>query len=90
MSKYLSRSFPLALLRFNFHHHVCSICGPAYRRYCPSDGSEVPDPGLHRAILGDLIFEMSAKGQNVIYSPFSSFDEYKAHPRFTAIPFLAP
>jgi aldose 1-epimerase len=40
--------------------------------------------------LGDFVFEMSVKGQNVIYFPAATIEAFKEHPVFQGIPFLAP
>jgi aldose 1-epimerase len=40
--------------------------------------------------FGNLVFEMTVKGQNIIYFPFTSTDDFKAHPRTAGIPVLAP
>jgi aldose 1-epimerase len=40
--------------------------------------------------VGDIVFEMTVKGQDVIYFPSSTIEAYKEHPRFEGIPFLAP
>ena len=40
--------------------------------------------------VGNLVFSMKVKGQEVIHFPFASTDAFKAHPASTGIPFLAP
>ena len=40
--------------------------------------------------VGNIVFEMTVNGQNVIYWPSASLDDFKAHPTFAGIPFLAP
>ncbi len=40
--------------------------------------------------VGNIVFEMSVNGQNVVYWPAASLDEFKARPNFAGIPFLAP
>src|SRR5438128_2582281 len=40
--------------------------------------------------VGNLAFEMKAKGQDVLRFPFASIDEFKARPSLSGIPFLAP
>jgi aldose 1-epimerase len=40
--------------------------------------------------VGNIAFELKVKGQNVLYWPFPSVDEFKAKPAMSGIPFLAP
>ena len=40
--------------------------------------------------VGNIAFEMSVKGQNVLYWPYGSIDEFKARPGMSGIPFLGP
>lgn len=40
--------------------------------------------------VGNIVFEMTVKGENVIYWPAASVAEFKARPSFAGIPFLAP
>jgi len=40
--------------------------------------------------LGDLVFDMSVKGQNILQFPYSSLEDFKAHPALAGIPFLGP
>jgi aldose 1-epimerase len=40
--------------------------------------------------FGNVVFEMTVKGQNIIYFPSGSPEEFKAHPRFEGIPVLSP
>jgi aldose 1-epimerase len=40
--------------------------------------------------VGDLVFEMKVKGQNVLHFPYSSIEEFKARPSLAGIPFLGP
>jgi aldose 1-epimerase len=40
--------------------------------------------------VGNVIFEMTVKGQNIIYFPSATPEEFKAHPRIEGIPVLAP
>ncbi len=39
---------------------------------------------------GDIVFEMSVKGQDVLYFPSATIQAFKEHPEFGGIPFLAP
>jgi len=40
--------------------------------------------------VGNIAFEMNVKGQNVLYWPYGSIDEFKARPGMSGIPFLGP
>jgi aldose 1-epimerase len=40
--------------------------------------------------VGDIAFEMTVKGQNVLRWPYTSVDEFKARPTLSGIPFLGP
>ena len=40
--------------------------------------------------VGNLVFSMKVKGQEIIHFPYASTDAYKAKPGSTGIPFLAP
>jgi aldose 1-epimerase len=40
--------------------------------------------------VGNEAFEMKAKGQNVLFFPFASLDDFKARPMLSGIPFLGP
>jgi aldose 1-epimerase len=40
--------------------------------------------------VGNIAFEMNVKGQNVLYWPYSSIEEFKARPAMSGIPFLGP
>jgi len=40
--------------------------------------------------VGNIAFEMTVKGQNLLYWPYSSIDEFKARPGMSGIPFLGP
>ena len=40
--------------------------------------------------FGNVVFEMIVKGQDIIYFPSGSPEEFKAHPRFEGIPVLSP
>lgn len=40
--------------------------------------------------VGDVAFEMKVKGQDVLYWPFTSVDDFKAKPEYSGIPFLGP
>src|SRR5262245_28690989 len=39
---------------------------------------------------GNVTFEMSVKGQNVLRWPYASLDEFKSRPGLNGIPFLGP
>ncbi len=40
--------------------------------------------------VGNEAFEMRVKGQNILFFPFASLDEFKSHPILSGIPFLGP
>ena len=40
--------------------------------------------------VGDIVFEMKVKGQNVLRWPYASVEEFKARPALSGIPFLGP
>ena len=40
--------------------------------------------------VGDIAFEFSVKGQNVLHWPYASLDDFKAKPGMSGIPFLGP
>jgi aldose 1-epimerase len=40
--------------------------------------------------VGNIAFEMNVKGQNVLYWPYSSIEEFKAWPGMSGIPFVGP
>jgi aldose 1-epimerase len=40
--------------------------------------------------VGNIAFEMKVKGQNVLYWPYASIEEFKARPGMSGIPFLGP
>jgi aldose 1-epimerase len=40
--------------------------------------------------VGNIAFELSVKGQNVLRWPFTSVEECKTKPSMSGIPFLAP
>ena len=40
--------------------------------------------------VGNRAFEMKVKGQNVLYFPYASIEEFKARPGLSGIPFLGP
>src|SRR5439155_6163857 len=40
--------------------------------------------------VGDIVFEMKVKGQNVLRWPYASIEEFKARPALSGIPFLGP
>jgi aldose 1-epimerase len=40
--------------------------------------------------VGNIAFEMTVKGQNVLHWPYTSVDEFKARPTLSGIPFLGP
>src|SRR5438477_232592 len=40
--------------------------------------------------VGNIAFEMTVKGENILYWPYSSIEEFKARPGMSGIPFLAP
>ncbi len=40
--------------------------------------------------VGDVVFGMTVKGQNVLRFPYASIEEFKARPSLVGIPFLGP
>jgi len=40
--------------------------------------------------VGNIAFEMNVKGQNVLYWPYRSIEEFKARPGMSGIPFVGP
>src|SRR5262245_19275402 len=40
--------------------------------------------------VGDIVFEMKVKGQNVLRWPYSSIEEFRSRPALNGIPFLGP
>jgi len=40
--------------------------------------------------VGNEAFEMKVKGQNVLFFPYASLDDFKARPMLSGIPFLGP
>src|SRR6058998_2410190 len=38
--------------------------------------------------VGNIAFEMTVKGQNILYWPYASIEEFKARPGMSGIPFL--
>ena len=40
--------------------------------------------------VGDLAFAMNVNGQDILRFPYTSLDEYRAHPALAGIPFLGP
>src|SRR3954453_9058483 len=42
------------------------------------------------ASVGNIAFEFSVKGHNVLHWPFASVDDFKARPAMSGIPFVGP
>ena len=71
---------------------------PAYAQYSAHrDGDIVRlEDARHKTIVsiipsvGDETFEMQVNGQNILYFPYSSIEAFKANPRLSGIPLLAP
>jgi aldose 1-epimerase len=40
--------------------------------------------------VGNIAFEMKVNGENVLYWPYASIDEFKSRPAMSAIPFVGP
>ena len=40
--------------------------------------------------VGNIAFEMKVKGENILYWPYGSIEEFKARPGMSGIPFLGP
>ena len=40
--------------------------------------------------VGNIAFEMTVKGQNVLYWPYRSIDEFKERPGMSGVPFVGP
>src|SRR5258708_25017900 len=40
--------------------------------------------------VGNIAFEMTVKGRNILYWPYGSVEEFKARPALSGIPFLGP
>ena len=40
--------------------------------------------------VGDVVFEMTVKGQNILRFPYASVEAFKARPGLAGIPFLGP
>src|SRR5277367_3564563 len=40
--------------------------------------------------VGNEAFEMKVKGQNVLFFPYASLDDFKSRPMLSGIPFLGP
>jgi aldose 1-epimerase len=40
--------------------------------------------------VGNIAFEMTVKGQNILYWPYASLEEFRARPGMSGIPFLGP
>ncbi|HEY1984727.1 MAG TPA: aldose 1-epimerase [Terracidiphilus sp.] len=56
---------------------------------------ELSDKGHGLAVsidpsLGDIVFEMKVKGESILRFPYTSLDEFRAHPNVAGIPFLGP
>ena len=64
---------------------------PAYAQYSAHRNGDIVrlEDARHKTIVsiipsvGDVTFEMQVNGQNVLYSPYSSIEEFKAHPRLS-------
>jgi aldose 1-epimerase len=40
--------------------------------------------------VGNIAFEMTVKGQNILYWPYASLEEFRARPGMSGIPFVGP
>src|SRR5690348_6904001 len=40
--------------------------------------------------VGNIAYEMSVHGQNILYFPYADVSEFQKKPALTAVPFLAP
>ena len=79
---------------------VCALAAPAAvaPRYAVSRGGTVihlddRDRETRVSIvpsIGNVAFAMTVKGQDVLYWPFRSVDEFKSKPALSGIPLLAP
>jgi aldose 1-epimerase len=59
------------------------------------DTVQLQDAGTQTTVsivpsVGNIAFEMTVKGQNILYWPYRSLDEFKARPGMSGIPFLGP
>ncbi len=78
---------------------LLSVAAPAFAQpYSVSRNGDVvhlTDVGAQTAVsiltsVGNIAFEMNVKGQNVLYWPYGSVEEFKARPGMSGIPFLGP
>src|SRR5580765_717345 len=66
-----------------------------YRAYRRGDVVRLTDARAETTVsiltsVGNIAFEMNVKGQNILYWPYSSLEEFKARPGMSGIPFLGP
>lgn len=77
---------------------LLSALHPAHAQYSAHrDGDIVRlEDAQHKTVVsiipsvGDETFAMQVNGQNVLYFPYSSIEQFKANPRLSGIPLLAP
>ncbi len=71
---------------------------PTYAQYSAHRSGDIVrlEDARHKTIIsiipsvGDVTFEMQVNGKNVLYFPFPSIEQFKAQPRLSGIPLLAP
>jgi aldose 1-epimerase len=71
------------------------VFAQAYRAQQTGDVVRLEDTRAQTVVsvlpsVGDVAFEMKVKGQDVLYWPFTSVDDFKAKPEYSGIPFLGP
>jgi aldose 1-epimerase len=66
-----------------------------YSSHRSGDVVQLQDARTHTIVsilpsVGNIAFEMTVKGQNILYWPYGSIEEFKARPGMSGIPFLGP
>ncbi len=91
------RSCIQAIALFLIRSAILATPAAAQPYHARQDGGVVrlEDTRAHTTVsilssVGNIVFEMTINGQNVIYWPAASLDDFKARPNFAGIPFLAP
>ena len=86
-----TRALRLAGILLLVVHHACA----QYSARRSGDVVQLEDTAHQTSVsivpsVGDVVFAMKVKGQNVLYFPYSSIEEFEARPALAGIPFLAP
>jgi aldose 1-epimerase len=69
--------------------------GPSYSARRNGDVVQLMDSRMQTTVsilpsVGNIAFEMTVKGQKVLYWPYESIEAFKARPGMSGIPFLGP